>query len=181
MAADATQHIEYDPDTLRGLSDHVMVMTTMTLPQLQVLSDRAENKTTPEKIFKWVEGTNIQNYAQSAQTWTEYTSKVEFTAKFKTLVENTTLSNDERAEAVEEFLLQEAISAGVVKEIKVTVPRNPNKWGKTLAPWYTETCRAAKRDMAMARREHGKGDKRSISATRAYFKTCSKARLEFAA
>ena len=36
-------------------------------------------------------------------------------------MENTTLSNDERAEAVEEFLLQEAISAGVIKEIKVKI------------------------------------------------------------
>ena len=66
MTADATQRIEYDPDMLKGLSDHVMVMTTMTLPQLQVLSDRAENKTAPEKIYKWVEGTCIQNYAKSA-------------------------------------------------------------------------------------------------------------------
>jgi uncharacterized membrane protein len=181
MSADATQRIEYDPDTLKGLSDHVMVMTKMTLPQLQMISDRSENKTTPAKIFKWVEGTNVYNYAQSAHTWTEYTSKDEFKAKFKTLVENTTLSNDERAAQVEEFLLQEAISAGVVKEIKITVPKNPNKWGKTLAPWYTDTCRAAKRDMAWARREHGKGDERCKMATRAYFKTCSEARLEFAA
>jgi hypothetical protein len=63
MAADATQRIEYDPDTLKGLSDHVMVMTTMTLPQLQLLADRAESRKNPEKIYKWVEGTSIQNYA----------------------------------------------------------------------------------------------------------------------
>jgi hypothetical protein len=37
--------------------------------------------------------------------------------KFKTLVENTTISNDDRANAVESLLLQEAVSAGVVKEI----------------------------------------------------------------
>ena len=87
-------------------------------------------------------------------------------------MENTTISNDDRANAVESFLLQEAVSAGVVKEIKITVPRNPNKWGKTLTPWYNEMCREAKREMAMARREHGKGDTRSTFATRAYFKTC---------
>ena len=97
------------------------------------------------------------------------------------MVENTTISNEERAAAVESFLLQEAVSAGVVKEIVLTVPRNPNKWGKTLAPWYDETCREAKREMAMARREHGKGSESSINATRAYFKIRSKARLEFAA
>jgi hypothetical protein len=39
----------------------------------------------------------------------------------------------------------------VVKEIKITSPQNPNKWGKTLAPWFTEECREAKRDMARAK------------------------------
>ena len=66
MAADATQPIEYDTDTLRGLSDHVMVRTTMALPQLQVLAAHPKVKTHPEKIYKWVEGTCIQNYAKSA-------------------------------------------------------------------------------------------------------------------
>ena len=68
------------------------------------------------------------------------------------------MSNDKRATAVENFLLQEAVSAGVVKEIIIKKPKNPNKWGKTLAPWFNETCRAAKREMALARREYGKGD-----------------------
>jgi hypothetical protein len=40
----------------------------------------------------------------------------------------------------------------VVKEIVITCPKNPNKWGKTLAPWFTEECREAKRNMARAKR-----------------------------
>jgi hypothetical protein len=64
------------------------------------------------------------------------------------LVQDTTRNNEDRAAAVEQFLLQEAVGAGVVKEIKITQPKNPNKWGKTLAPWFTETCREAKREMA---------------------------------
>jgi hypothetical protein len=51
------------------------------------------------------------------------------------------MKNEDRALAVEEFILHEAVNAGVVKEIKITIPRNPNKWGKTLAPWYNDTCR----------------------------------------
>jgi hypothetical protein len=97
------------------------------------------------------------------------------------LVDNTTMGNDERAAAVEALLLQEAVRAQVVKEIKITAPKNPNKWGKTLAPWFTETCREAKREMARTRRECSKEDPRSKEATRAYLRTCSKARLEFAA
>jgi hypothetical protein len=68
--------------------------------------------------------------------------------------------------------LQEAVGAGVVKEIKVTTPRNPNKWGKTLAPWFNEQCREAKRAMGSARRIHGKNDKVSITATKHYLKVC---------
>jgi hypothetical protein len=66
MAADATQPIEYDTDTLQGLSDHVMVQTTMALPQLEVLSGERQVKTLPEKVYRWVEGTCVQNYAKSA-------------------------------------------------------------------------------------------------------------------
>ena len=43
--------------------------------------------------------------------------------------------------------MDEAVAAGVVKKIAITTPRNPNKWGKTLAPWYSETCREAKREI----------------------------------
>jgi hypothetical protein len=32
--------------------------------------------------------------------------------------------------------------------VKMTPPRNPNKWGKTLAPWFDENCREAKKELA---------------------------------
>ncbi len=91
------------------------------------------------------------------------------------------MENDARAAAVEAFILQEAVTAGVVKEIKITAPKNPNKWGKTLAPWINETCREAKRELARAKRDFGKSDPRGKLATTAYLKTCCKACLEFAA
>jgi hypothetical protein len=50
----------------------------------------------------------------------------------------------------------------VVKEIKITTPKNPNKWGKTLAPWYNEECREAKKLLTEARKVHGKGDEQVI-------------------
>jgi hypothetical protein len=90
------------------------------------------------------------------------------------------MTNTERAAAVETFLLEEAVEAGVVKRIQITTPRNPNKWGKTLAPWFDDNCREAKREMARTRRLHGKGDARSIIATKLYLKVCSVARQEFA-
>jgi hypothetical protein len=58
--------------------------------------------------------------------------------------------------------------AGVVKEIKTTQPRNPNKWGKTLAPWYNDDCRSAKQALATAKRNYGKGDPEIIQAMRKF-------------
>ena len=90
-------------------------------------------------------------------------------------------SNEDRAAAVETFLLQEAVTAGVVREITISVPKNPNKWGKTLAPWFTDACRDAKREMHWAMKIYGRNDSRTTTATKAYLKICLQARLEFAA
>ena len=102
----------------------------------------------------------------------EYTGSEDFKTKFTELVADTSRSNTERATAVENFLLSEAVTAGVVKEITITSPKNPNKWGKTLAPWFNEKCREAKRAMANARRQNDRNDECCIAATRAYLKIC---------
>jgi hypothetical protein len=52
----------------------------------------------------------------------------------------------------------------VVKEIKLTAPKNPNKWGKTLAPWFNEDCREKKKSLAEARKLYGKGDEKVVGA-----------------
>lgn len=72
---------------------------------------------------------------------------MDFVAKFTELVTKSTLPNEERAVAVENFLLHAAVTAGVVKKVELRAPRNPNKWGKTLAPWFNDKCRAAKVSM----------------------------------
>jgi hypothetical protein len=59
---------------------------------------------------------------------------------------------------VEKLILDEAVAAGVVKKISMTPPRNPNKWGKTLTPWFNDECREAKRELGKLKREYGKGD-----------------------
>ena len=46
---------------------------------------------------------------------------------------------------MEEYIIKEAMNAGVVRVVKQAHPRNPNKWGKKLAPWFDEKCREAKR------------------------------------
>ena len=49
------------------------------------------------------------------------------------------------------------MEAGVLKEIKIQQPKNRNKWGKTLAPWFDEKCREAKKMLANAKRTYPKG------------------------
>jgi hypothetical protein len=63
-------------------------------------------------------------------------------------VDSTASTNEDRAAAVEKFILTQAVTAGVVKRLEIKAPRNPNKWGKTLTPWFNEACREAKREMA---------------------------------
>jgi hypothetical protein len=48
------------------------------------------------------------------------------------------------ATAVESFLLDEALSLGVVVKQQIKPAANPNKRFKSLAPWFSEECRAAK-------------------------------------
>ena len=62
-------------------------------------------------------------------------------------MQNTLISNDERAAQVERFVLNHAIQAGVVAKVEIKVPQNPNKWGKRLAPWFTEACKVAKNNV----------------------------------
>jgi hypothetical protein len=88
------------------------------------------------------------------------------------LVNDNSCTNDERAANVEKYILDQAVNAGVVKRIIKTTPKNPTKLNKTLAPWFDDTCREAKKDMASARRLYGKGDARSIVATKLFLRAC---------
>ena len=105
MSTDPTQQIEYDPATLHGLTDHILLQTTVKLPKLQTLATRTASNKQPEILYKWIEGTCISNYSQSAKKWEDWTSKTEFTEKFQKLVENKNMGNEERAAAIEKWIL----------------------------------------------------------------------------
>jgi hypothetical protein len=125
----ATTNMEYDSDTLNKLSDHSLIMTKV---QTSYYFRKHEEKTigTSQIRYKWVEGQGINDYAKSAHTWQEFTASPAFTKGLTELISNQELTNDERAAAVEQYILEKATEAKVVKEIKVSHPRNPNKWGK---------------------------------------------------
>lgn len=54
--------------------------------------------------------------------------------------------NDMRAAKIEEFMIKEALHAGVIKAKKKRTFTNPNRWEKQLAPWFTEECRQMKHE-----------------------------------
>ena len=66
---------------------------------------RNHTKSPTETIYKWVEGSCVQNYATSALKWTEYTGSPDFITKLSTMVADNSSSNEERAVVVENFIL----------------------------------------------------------------------------
>jgi hypothetical protein len=55
----------------------------------------------PTIIYKWVEGSDIKDYSKSAQNWNDFTGNEDFIYDFRKLVESTSSTNEDRAEAVE--------------------------------------------------------------------------------
>lgn len=114
LSNNATHSITYDKETMAALSDHIMVMAAI---RTSYLHRNHANPTTskPQVIYKWAEGTDVRNYAKSAASWLEFTQRPEFINDLLALVNNTTCSNDDRAAAVETYILTKAVEAGVVK------------------------------------------------------------------
>jgi hypothetical protein len=101
--------VEYDASTLEALTDHVLL--TVHLPFLVVASTPTPEGTTgiPQVTYRWEEGTCVQDYATSSHNWTKYTESPAFQARFSSLVADVSCTNEERANNVEHFLLQEAV------------------------------------------------------------------------
>jgi hypothetical protein len=70
--------IRYDPTTLMGLSDHVFTKTSIDIPYLINRQNISSHPHREETSYKWIEGTNITEYSQSAKTWTAHTQEAAF-------------------------------------------------------------------------------------------------------
>jgi hypothetical protein len=93
------------------------------------------------KKYRWKTGDCLATYGISANKWREFTSTDEFAVAFMAIVEDDKVSNDVRADRVEQFLLEQATKAEVV-DVSSTHREftNPNKWDKHMAPWFSSTC-----------------------------------------
>ena len=67
LASDSTRRVEHDPSTLKTISDHVLVTTTVKIKNFKETANKqTSQKESREVIYKWKEGTCVQNYAESA-------------------------------------------------------------------------------------------------------------------
>jgi F420-0:gamma-glutamyl ligase len=67
LASDSTRRVEHDPSTLKTISDHVLVTTTVEVKNFKETANKqTSQKESREVIYKWKEGTCVQNYAESA-------------------------------------------------------------------------------------------------------------------
>jgi hypothetical protein len=92
----------------------------------------------------------------SARLWKEHTSTDQFADKFNEITQAYKDDNELRTQKVEEFLVDEAINAGVVKAKETRQYKKPNRWAKHLAPWFNEVCKEAKREYKIQKRIYGK-------------------------
>jgi hypothetical protein len=67
-----------------------------------------------------------------------------------------------------------------VRRVEQTKPRNPNKWCKSLAPWFTAECREAKQNLHAAKKCHPPTHPAIVQAAADFKKACAKGRREFA-
>jgi hypothetical protein len=115
--------------------------------------------------FRWRTGECLATYDNSAKTWAAHSSTEVFATTFQAIIDDATLSNDDRADRVEEFLLSEAVTAGVLDELssrkEVT---NPNKWDKHLAPWFNAHCAGTRRQLRRVQRSFGKSSQQACLA-----------------
>lgn len=96
------------------------------------------------------------------------------------IVENEVLSNSERASKLEQFILDQAVEVGVVKKVEFAAARNPNKWNKQMAPWFTESCKVAKQQYIRASRTHGRHSEEAESNFKLFRHACLQGKKEFA-
>lgn len=80
-----TAAMECDPATLKGLSDHTIITTTVQ-NSFFTRNPTESNTRDTEVKYKWVEGTGVSSYAKSAAIWQEHTQSVDFNRGLQEIV-----------------------------------------------------------------------------------------------
>jgi hypothetical protein len=64
--------------------------------------------------------------------------------------------NEKRAASIEAYMIEEAEKAGVVKTITKRKFKNPNRWEKQLAPWFSEECKETRNTYKKTKKQYGR-------------------------
>jgi hypothetical protein len=119
------------------------------------------------KSYRWVAGACLKEYGNSAAQWKAHTSTTQFAAAFTAITTKSEYSNEGCTEKLEAFLLEEALAAGVIEVATRRTAKNPNKWAKHMAPWYTTQCKAARARYRAAVKHNGREHAHAVDAFKA--------------
>lgn len=89
------------------------------------------------------------------------------------------MKNDERTMKIEEYMMAEAQKLGVVKMGTVRRFKNPNRWEKQLAPWFSEECRDKRSQYKMIKKKYGREHPETRQAYSQLKKCCKKEKAKF--
>ena len=110
----------------------------------------------------------------SINKWKLHSNSTSFTQAFDAITSQYKNDNNLRTIKIEEFLLQEAKKAGVVRTFVTKIQKNPNRWAKHLAPWFEESCKEAKQQYRQLKRNKGKKHPLVRAAYQEYKNKCRK-------
>jgi hypothetical protein len=162
---------------LGSLSDHAALR--VSLPW--VLPRSANASLGSRTVYRWVEGSSLTDYSSSWVSWCKRTDTPEFADAFAAVVDSHQHDVDALATAVESFLLTEAIAWGVVTKQEIKAAANPNKLRKSLAPWFSEACREAKKAYKLAAKRFGRTSIEAKNLAKAFVNCCQSAQKSFSA
>ena len=112
----------------------------------------------------------------SSERWSFHSAQAPFIQELDRIIGDCSMSLDEVIKHLDSFLLREARRAGVVREAKSYKPHNPNQVCKSLAPWFTESCKLARKSFLLAKRSDGSSAESTRSAFKSYRRLCSQAK-----
>ena len=147
MSKDPSHQLQYGTEAVQAMriSDHQLLHLSL---RVNIAPSKAGHVSRPQEgtVYRWNVGESIAEQRTGISKWRTHTNTPDFQRSMLAIVNNATLGNEERSEAMEKFLLEAGLSAGVLTASQIRTPLNPNRWGKKLAPWFDDACRKAKRE-----------------------------------
>ena len=159
-------------DVLDSLSDHCVLSFCLPCQLVAVAAQPSPECT----VYKWQEGTNLGDYAESWVAWSQHTDSEPFADGLAAILQQHQNDVDQLAFEVEKYFLDEALRVGVVQKVVVRQPKNPNQRGKYLAPWFNAECKLKRQQYKQNARLHGRFAEQTKISFAEYRAVCNQAK-----